>query len=435
MAGVIRDESGLFAVGGHARAVAITIDALHAARRRGANSVGLATNDGLSVRAIRGEGDPSDALADATLRGLAGSQTIGVVSHADPEGPFVGRVRGAWLGLVTVGRLTNAVRLAREQDERGAVTTTGSDAEVIAHLVGQSTQRTPVNRLVDALWKVEGAFAIVALTDDRLIAVRDPRGIRPLLYGRLEGAALFATEAGSITAVGGEVVREVEPGEMLIVDTSGARSVAPFPRRPRSVCSREVATLARADARAGGHSVHAVREKLGERLGDDAPCSADVVIPLDDAAVAAGYARARNLVSQPGLIRDHGPIVAIAAVCAGSRIVIVSAAASPDPLRDAVAAVRRAGAREVHVRVATPAVRFGCAYGYGGPTGDESAEAQSAAWASDLGADSVALQTLDALREVLGSFGGGFCDACSSGDWPVAPEIDGQLALFGAKPA
>lgn len=434
MAGVIRDEAGLFAVGGHSRAVAVTIAGLHAARRRGAKSVGLATNDGLSVRAIRGEGDPSDALADATLRGLAGTQAIGVVSHADPEGPFVARVRGAWLGLVTVGRLTNAVRLAREQDERGAVTTTGSDAEVIAHLVGQSTQRTPVNRLVDALWKVEGAFAVVALTDDRLVAVRDARGIRPLLYGRVDGAALFATEEGSITAVGGEVLREVEPGEMLIVDASGVRSVAPFPRRPRAACSQEVASLARADARAGGHPVHPIRERLGERLANDAPCSADIVVSLDDAAVASGFARAHNLPWQPALVRDQGPVMAIGSVCAGSRVVVVAAASAPALLRESVAAVRRAGALEVHVRIATPAVRFGCAYGFGGPSGDESSDGPSVTWTLDLGADSVAFQTQDALREVLGAFGGGFCDACTSGDWPVAPEIDGQLALFGAKP-
>lgn len=430
MAGVIRDESGLFAVGGHPRAVAVTIAALHAARRRGATSVGLATHDGLAIRAIRGEGDPSDALADATLRGLAGSQAIGVVSHAEPEGPFVARVRGAWLGLVTVGRLTNGVRLAREQDERGAVTTTGSDAEVIAHLVGQSTQRTPVNRLVDALWKVEGAFAVVALTDDRLVAVRDTRGIRPLLYGRLDGAALFATEEAAITAIGGEVLREVEPGEMLIVDASGARSVAPFPRRPRATCSQEAASLARADSRAGGHPVYVIREALGERLAADAPCSADVVVPLDDAAVAVGYARGRGLSWQAGLVHDHGVVVAIGAVCAGARVVLTSAAASPVVVRDAVAAVRRAGALEIHVRIATPAVQFGCPYGYGGPAGDEPPDADRAKLASDLGADSVLVQTLDAFRDVLGGFGGGFCDACTSGVWPVAPEIDGQLALF-----
>lgn len=434
-----RDEGGLFGIAGHPRAVTVVCAGLRELHHRGERSAGLVASDGYVLRSARGL--VNELFPGATLRGLGGGLVLGQVFGADapPDGPFLARVRGGSVAIALSGHVANATRLRRDLDDRGAVQTSTADAELLAHLVAQSPQKTVVNRLVDALWRAEGGFSVVAITEDRLIAVRDPRGFRPLVFGRLDGAALFASEDGAVRAIGGEVVRDVEPGEMIIVDPGGVRSVAPFPRRPRASCVQELVSIARPDGRALDVPVHGVRVALGERLWREQPCAkAEIIVPWPDggAAAASGAALIAGIPSIPALFRPPGAddgladgtrirLAAIPSIVEGHIIALVAPSlATGEGLRQGVAALRAAGAVEVHVRLASPEVKSGCPYGVRGPAADVT---------TAIGADSTAWLPLPAFREVLAQHhASGACEGCLSGEWPVPPDVDGQLPLFEA---
>jgi amidophosphoribosyltransferase len=448
-----RDESGLFGVAGHVRAAELVRVGLSALRHRGDQGAGLVASDGFVLRAWRGLGDVGEVFGGPQLQGLVGRHALGQVvriAHAEsaplgdpaagpaPDVPLLARVRGGRIAVAMAGRFTNGPRLRRELEEKGAVLTTASDAEILLHLVGQSGQRTAVNRLVDALWRVEGAFALLVLTEDRLVAVRDPRGIRPLVLGRLEGATVAATEDAAIRAVGGEVLRVVEPGEMVIVDPTATRSVAPFRRQPRTPCIHEGVSLARTDAQVAGRAIYPLRVGLGERLAADQPAPRGQVVvglPEDGVPAALGFARASKLPFEDALARAGSTFTAVPFL-SGRRVVLVAASlVTGVDVGRAAAALRAAGAAEVHVRVAAAPVRMPCSYGVTGPTADEIVQVDTGslvALTQRLGADSLAFLSIEAQREAAAGKGGptGFCDACFSGNWPIAPETDGQLPLF-----
>lgn len=445
-----RDGSGLVAVAGHPAAASIAVAALGALSHRGGSAVALAVSDGQHLRAMRARGGPG-ALPASQVDAFAGSLALGQVSGGlgDPDLaglPLDGGdrlVMGAWSGQSTAvalsGRFTNGTRLRRELKARGALFQTESDAEVLLHLIAQSSQRTPVNRVVDALWKVEGAFSALLLGPDTVIAVRDPRGFRPLVFGRLDGAFIVAAEDTALREVGADVQREVEPGELLVVQRGAVRSVRPFTTAPRSACAQELIGLARQDGTVFARSPWEVRVDLGVRLGRDAPCGdAELVVALpDDEPFGVGYARATGLPYERalGLERngDDGRLHAIPAVLRGRRVVLVGRSLlTGRDLRRAVAALRAASAVDVHVRVATPAVRRACVYGVPSPTTDELAwthRSDPDALAAWLEATTAGFLTHDALRAGLGDEG--WCTACMSGERPVVPEEpDDQLPLF-----
>lgn len=458
-----RDESGLFGLAGHPRAARVACVGLNALHDRGDGAAGLVSSDGYALRAWRALGNVAEVFAGPPIEALVGRSAIGQVTRVTtpealtgpvPDVPVSARIRGGRVAIAMAGRLTNGQRLRRELEDKGAVLSTAADAEVMLHLIAQSGQRTLVNRLVDALWKAEGAFALLVLTEDRLVAVRDARGFRPLVVGRIDGATAFASEGGAIRAAGGEVLREVEPGEMVIVDASGAQSVAPFPRRARAACLHELVALARPEATVFGVSVHAERAALGARLASDQPCPrAEVVVALPGEGIAAatGFARTARLPLEHGLVASAGvalragiapgePVVepgtAMVAIpgLSGRRIALVCASlVTGETQGQAVSALRRAGAAEVHVRVASAPVRAGCPYGVASPTADEIAKGDATALAEltkRIGADSLGFLSLEALRAGSARGQGGFCDGCFSGDWPIVPERDGQLPLF-----
>jgi amidophosphoribosyltransferase len=400
---VLRDESGLFAVAGHPRAARVVAAGLEALGHRG-EGPRIAATDGFVLR--MGEH-------------AAGTHAIGQHGADGPDPLAIGRFRGFAAAAALAGRFTNGQALRRELDGRGALFVSGGDAELVLHQMAQSGQKSFVNRLVDALWRVEGAFSVLVLGEGRVVAVRDPRGFRPLVLGRIGAATALSSEEGAIRAVGGEVIRDVEPGEMVIIDTA-VRSVAPYLRQDRRACSQEVLAIASSAARAFGRPVHSVRVALGERLAVEAPCgTADVVVGTEDPpAIALGYA------SRAGV--PWGPTVPDLVV--GRRVALVAPSfVRGDALRDAVTALRGLGAVEVHVRVASPPLRAPCAYGVAGPAADDLAASDPAALVTALQADSLAFLALESYRRVLGP---GHCDGCLSGDWPVAPEADGQLPLF-----
>ncbi|MEN0065891.1 MAG: hypothetical protein AAGA48_27370 [Myxococcota bacterium] len=467
------DTGGLFAVAGHREAVHLTYLGLHAQQHRGTDGVGLAASDGSLLRLRHAEGFVAQALDGASLQLLPGQVAMGVVYGSDtaalpaPTLEIPGSSRGDQLvfGRLSTGQVacaisghfTNGARLRRELTANGALFQTPSDAELLLHLLAQSTQRTFVNRLVDALWKVQGAYSLIVMTEEHLVAVRDPSGFRPLSLGRLGDAMVVATEDSAIRFVGGEVRRDIRAGEMVVFDGRMQQGVRPFSPAELHPCVHEYVSLARPDAQVFGRAVHPIQVALGERLANEAPCvQADVIIPVPGAeAHGHGFAKAMERPLLDGILRDPFTVLhleeppaglphfgtrahfrPIPAAVQGQIVCLVAPSLTTGHvLRKAIALLQEAGAKEVHLRIASPQIRAACPYGVASPAAEQLAtehEGDPAAW---LGAATVAWLSLIALQQVAAGTtpGDGRCDACFSGKVPlVYEETDDQLPLFDA---
>jgi amidophosphoribosyltransferase len=461
-----RDESGLFAVYGVHQAAHHTYLGLHALQHRGGGGAGIVASDGEMLRVHRQAGLVQEAFEGPQLQRLSGHIAVGQVSDGDPdpcssdvEVPLFARYRDGQLTLAMNGRLANGAKLRQMLKSEGAVFQSRTDAEVILHLLANARQRTFVNRLVETLWQVDGAYALVACTEDCLVAVRDPRGFRPLLVGSLGDAVIVASEASAIRHVGGEVVREIEPGEMLVVDSSGSQSVSPFTARSRAACVQELISIAKNDASFAGLSAYDVRRELGCSLAREARCpNGEVVLAVPGAAdvAALGYSTVsrtpyhcavlkapytgRRYVEPSAGIPAFGTrlqLSVVPAVVDSRRVVLVSMTLlNGRLLKRLIRLIRESGAQEVHVRVASAPVRTACRCGIIGPAREElvsylyPSEVDLAQW---LGAASIAFLSLEGVREVLGTKGSdaGFCMACFTGEIPFPmEEADDQLSLF-----
>lgn len=445
-----RDDNGLFAVAGPRNAAELVGAGLAASTHRGRASAGVAASDGVTVRCVRGPSpDRLDPVALSELRGsLAVGQTRDAGDDAATGGdlrPFVARIRTGALVVAMSGRLTNGTLLRRGLLDRGRLFTGPSDGETIAALVAESSKATFVNRLVDALWQVEGAYSLVVANEDVLVAVRDPRGFRPLILGSVPDGHVVASDDAGFLAVGASVVREVAPGELLVVERGRLNAVFPFARRPRSACALELPVLTPLVSRAPTWDVAFA---LGERLGRGAPPrGADVVVALPGAeAAAAGFAAAAALPVLPGVLEERVEPGAprwrasVGAV-AGRRVVVVEVGlGGGSRLAGVAAALRQAGAVEVEARVATPLETRACRYGVSSPVAEELPVVRYPAieaYAQALGLRSFAALPMDGFVEALQArAGSGFCAACVGGDFPVPPEVgDEQLPLFqGVRP-
>lgn len=462
------DSSALFAVAGHREAAYLAYVGLHAQQHRGLGGVAVAASDGTLVRFRRGEGLVQEALSGPALQGLSGALAIGKTwgtgpQQADPfelrdvldaDAMVFGRYRGGQIAAAVSGRFTNGPRLRRELKEQGAVFHGVSDAEVLLHLIAASPQKTFVNRLVDALWKVEGAWSLVVQSEDRVVAVRDPSGFRPLVLGHLHDAALVASEECALRLVGGELRRDVRPGEMIVLDGRGAQSVVPFPPRAAHPCLQERIAVARSESRADGRPVHELRTALGAALARAAPCEdAELVAGWGGHAdaVALGYATeaglpvvqavlrepytARRFHEPPSGIQDFGTRlywrVVPGAVADRCVVLVVPTIVTGLGVRKAVQLMLEAGAREVHVRSASPLLTHACPYGVATPTSDELLVTlkgpDAVHW---LGAKSLQALTAAEVRAALGATDG--CDGCTTGHrpLPLPTAAEDQLELF-----
>ncbi len=465
------DGSGLFAVARHREAAHRAYLGLHALQHRGGRGVGIAVSDGEFIRYHRGLGSVADVAGGSQLQALTGSAAVGLVfgspggdadsiDGSDRDEMVFCRYRDGQLAVALAGRFTNGARLRAELKAEGAVFRSGSDAEVLVHLVAHSAQRTVVNRLVDALWKVEGAFSLVVCTEDRLIAVRDPRGFRPLVTGVAGDAVMFSSEDSAIRFAGGEVHRELDPGEMVIVDARGVQRVTPFSKRPQSACVHEYVGLAGPGVRVFGQEAYEVRVSLGQRLAREEPCSDGRVVvglPGHGDAAAVGYARTARIPLERGLVQNplaHANIEAPPSVIPGfsarlafsvipaavedrAVVLVVNSLVTGATLKQAIGLLRDARVPAVHLRIASPPVRGGCPYGVAGPTADELAatlHVEPAALCAALGADSVGFLSIDGMQAIIGRRVDGtslYCDACFTGSFPIPPEEpDDQLQLF-----
>lgn len=464
------DTSAICAVAGHRDAAHLVSLALHRLQHRGAAGAAVGVADGHQVRfrAVKGPvhaGFDAEAL-DAMPGALAIGQVFGRLESderlngdwPDIDRTVFARHRGGPLVTAVSGRFTNGDRLRRDLIDAGAVFQTLSDAELLLHLVASSAQKTLVNRLVDALWRVEGAYSLLVLSESHLIAVRDPSGFRPLVLGRLGDVSVLATEDGAIRFIGGEARREVHPGELLVLDGRGVQSVTPFVRRDPSACVQEYVSLARTDAAPFGLSAHAVRVALGERLAMLHPSpEAEVVcaLPGGGESAALGFARASGLPYEPGLLAE--PAVSrrlveppsgipgfgararwqvVPAVVADRIVVLVAPSVTTGrTLRTAIRLLHEGGARAVHLRIASPPLRTSCPYGVSGPMPEEMLFTDEDTDRTDaIGARSVAWLSLKDLHEIASApseEARGLCDACFSKRRPLEPErLEDQLPLF-----
>jgi amidophosphoribosyltransferase len=473
------DQCGVFAIFGHPEASNLTYLGLHALQHRGQESAGIVTSDGQQLFAHRAMGLVHDAFSQEQLGQLPGRLAIGHVrystaggSHLKNAQPFaVDYARGS-IAVCHNGNLTNAEEVRAGLEARGSIFQSTSDTEVLVHLVAMSKEVSIEDRVSDALGKVKGAYSLLFLTEDSIVAVRDPMGVRPMCLGILPGsqgekgktsardAHVIASEPTAFDLIGAEFVRDVEPGEMLVIDEGGLRSLRLPPSDEKHMCVFEYVYFARPDSRLGGRSVYEVRKHLGEQLAKEHPADADVVIPVPDSGVPAaiGYASARGIPFEMGLIRSHYvgrtfiepqqsirhfgvrlKLNPVESILRGKRVVVVDdSIVRGTTSRKIVKMVRDAGAREVHLRISSPPTQWPCYYGIDTPTRRELIASNHTIEevARYVTADSLGYLSLDGmLSAVAGSSGNpkAYCHACFSGDYaiPFTPSSRHQMRLVG----
>jgi len=452
----LHEECGVFGVHGSDSAAAIVALGLHALQHRGQEAAGITSYDGREFHTHRAMGHVAGNFdRDDVIRGLGGRIACGHVRYSTTGEtalrnvqPLFAELSSGGFAIAHNGNISNAMKLKRELIRRGSIFHCSSDTEVIIHLVATSSYRTLIDRFIDALRQVEGAYSLVVMTPEGMIACRDPLGIRPLVMGRLGDATIFASETVALDVVGAEFVRHVEPGELVIVSDAGAKSVRPFaPTRARP-CIFEHVYFSRPDSVADGQSVYSVRKAIGAELARERPVEVDYVIPVPDSGVPAaiGYAQESGVPFELGIIRSHyvgrtfiQPADNIRhlgvklkhnanrALLSGKRIVLIddSIVRGTTSIK-IVQMMRDAGATEVHMRIASPPTRHSCFYGVDTPERAKLLAARMSVeeMAAHINADSLAFVSVDGLYRALGEGGRStspsHCDACFTGDYPTS---------------
>jgi amidophosphoribosyltransferase len=455
-------------VSGHPEAANLVYLGLYALQHRGQESAGIISREGTQVHVHKGMGLVADVFDPGALAPLRGRCAIGHVRYStagestlrDAQ-PFLAQSGATQIAVAHNGNLTNALAIRRELESFGSIFQSTMDSEVFVHLLARA-RGTLEERLGDALSRVRGAYSLVFMVDDAIVAARDPHGLRPLALARLDGAWIVASETCAFDLIGATYERDVEPGEVAIIRRGRLRSLQPLPRASERFCVFEHIYFARPDSRVYGQNVYLTRKRLGAELAREAPAQADMVVPVLDSgsAAALGYAEAAGLPYETALIRNHyvqrtfiepeqsirhfGVRVKhnpIRELVDGKRLVVVEdSIVRGTTLTKLVTVLRNAGAREVHLRIASPPTTGPCYYGIDTPSKEELIAAQHSVpeIRKMLGADSLAYLSLEALRRVEASMKHGFCDACFSGDYvipvesPAAPSP--QLDLFGEEP-
>jgi len=458
------DKCGLFGIFGHPEAAHLTYLGLYALQHRGQESAGIVASDGEKLRLEKGMGLVNDIFVDGKLAPLVGDRAMGHVRYstageavkANAQPILIECHRGP-IALGHNGNLVNANILRQELEAAGSIFQSTSDTEVILHLYARSHKERLEDAIAASLSKVMGAFSLLFLTPDALVAARDPWGFRPLVIGRLEGAAIICSETCALDLIDAEHVRDVEPGEMVLVDGNGLRSFRPFPPEPHRQCIFEHVYFARPDSLVFGRNVLESRLLLGRQLAREAPADADIVVPVPDSGMGAalGYAQQSGLPFEWGLIRNHYvgrtfiqpkqsirslgvkiKLNPVRSILEGKRVVLIDdSIVRGTTSRKIVGMVRAAGAREVHLRISSPPTTGPCYYGIDTPLKSELIAANHATEEirQFIGAESLAYLSHTGLLHAVGDGAGQrHCTACFSGQYPVAvaqPE-DWQLKLF-----
>jgi amidophosphoribosyltransferase len=459
------DQCGVFGIFGHPEAAHLAYLGLYALQHRGQESAGIVASDGTRLRAHKGLGLVNDVFDEDALRALTGHAAIGhtrystagdsVERNAQPI--LIDCHRGP-IALGHNGNLVNAALLREELEAAGSIFQSTSDSEVILHLYARNHRARLEDAIAASLSKIMGAFSLLFLTRDALVAVRDPWGFRPLVLGRVGDAWVACSETCALDLLDAEYVRDVEPGELVVIDRNGARSFRPFPPEPLHHCVFEHVYFARPDSLVFGRNVLESRLELGRELAREAPADADVVVPVPDSGMGAalGYSRESGLPFALGLIRNHYvgrtfieprqklrafgvriKLNPVRSVLAGRRVVLIDdSIVRGTTSRKIVRMVRQGGAAEVHLRISSPPTTGPCYYGIDTPRKQDLIAATHALdeIRAHVEADSLAYLSHDGLLRAVGDAAGRrHCTACFSGRYPVAVAQgaeDWQLDLF-----
>ena len=452
----LHEECGVFGIYGHADAAAITALGLHALQHRGQEAAGIVTFDGARFHSERRLGLVGDAFSRReVIERLPGKFAIGHNRYSTTGEtvlrnvqPLFCELEGGGFAVGHNGNLTNGLTLRRQLVRDGAIMQSTSDTEVLLHLVARSSRNRFIDRFIEGLRQIEGAYSFVCMTNKKLVGARDPLGIRPLVLGELDGCPILTSETCALDIIGAKHVRDIENGEVIVFDEDGVQSHKPFPPMAARPCIFEYIYFSRPDSIVGGRHVYAIRKTMGGELAREAPAAADVVVPVPDSGVPAaiGYAQASGIPYELGIIRNHyvgrtfiEPSQQIRqlgvrlkhsanrAVVAGKRIVLIddSIVRGTTSVK-IVQMMREAGATEVHFRIASPPITHPDYYGIDTPERDKllAANLDVEGMRQFIGADSLAFLSVDGIYRAMGESGRDplrpqFTDHCFTGDYPT----------------
>ena len=450
-------ECGVFGIFGHSDASALTALGLHALQHRGQEAAGIVSYDKKHFHAERRMGLVSDTFTKSSVLGrLQGDSAIGHVRYSTTGGTLLRNVQPLFADLALGGfaiahngNLTNALTVRLDLVKEGAIFQSTSDTETILQLLAKSKKTTAIDRIVETLSQIEGAYALVILTNNKLIGIRDPFGIRPLMLGELEGKYILASETCAFDIIGAKFIRDVENGEIIIISEDGIESIKPFQRIKPRPCIFEYIYFSRPDSYLGGLSIYECRKSFGRQLALEAPANADYVIPVPDSGVpsAIGFAEMAKIPFELGIIRNHyvgrtfiEPQQAIRALSVklkhninkslvnGKKIVLVDdSIVRGTTSTKIIAMLREAGAKEVHMRITSPPIKYPDFYGIDTPIQEQLLSANNSLHeiCNFLKADTIAFLSIDGLYQAMGHPKGrnpedpAFTDHCFTGDYPT----------------
>ena len=471
MSDKFHEECAVMGIYGHPEASNMVYLGLYALQHRGQESCGIVSSDGKGLISHRQMGLVADAFKEDVIKRLEGMSAIGHnrysttgQSHLKNAQPFVVEYSQGPIAISHNGNLVNGALLREELERSGSIFQSTTDTEVIIHLIATSRETSLMGRIVEALGRARGAYSLLFLTLDRMIAARDPYGFRPLVLGKFpegknRGAYVFASETCALDLIEADFIRDVEPGEIITVGPDGMESLKPFPPAPHAKCIFEYIYFARPDSNLFGHNVYQVRKALGRQLARESAVPADLVTPVPDSGVPAaiGYAEESKIPLEFGLIRNHyvgrtfiepqqtirnfGVKIKLNAqrdVLNGKRVVVVDdSIVRGTTSRKIIRMLRDAGAKEVHMRISSPATISPCYYGIDTPTRSELIASTNSVEEIRryIEADTLAYLSNEGMYAYFNGRRNGFCDACFTGNYPVHFEDEGhtkQLHLFEA---
>ena len=447
----IHEECGIFGIHGSKFCASDVYYGLFSLQHRGQESCGIATNDDASIECVKGMGLVSDVLSSDKISNLKGDIAIGHVRYSTAGGsvpenaqPIVTQYSKGTLSIAHNGNLTNANELKRELEDKGAIFHTTTDSEVIAYLIAQKRSTSPsVEEAVkEVMGLIKGGYALLVMSPRKLIAARDPFGLKPLVMGKLDDAVIFCSETCALEAVGATFIRDIKPGEIVIVENGDVRSVDSGLKRPMKKCVFEYIYFARPDSVIDGISVASARREAGRILARKHPCECDIVIGVPESGIdaALGFAAESGIPYEKGFVKNSYvgrtfikpsqeqrkqavkiKLNPISSVVNGKRVVIIDdSIVRGNTIANQVNMLRNAGATEVHVRISSPPFMHPCYYGTDVPDEDYLIACQHTIpeICSIIGADSLGYLVPDDLDDMLGGDDFRYCDACFTGNYP-----------------
>jgi len=464
----LHEECGVFGIYGHPEAANLTYLGLYALQHRGQESCGIVASDGYKLKAHKGMGLVADVFKkDEIFDTLPGKSAIGHVRYSTAGGndikncqPIMVDYHRGSIAVAHNGNLVNAQEIRNDLERKGSIFSTIADTEVIIHLLARAECDSLPDRVAEALQSVKGAYSLVFLTETRMVAVRDPNGFRPLALGKLGSAYVVASETCAFDLIEAEFIREIEPGEMVVIQKDGLKSYRPFDKATPSPCIFEFIYFARPDSTIFGRQVYGVRREFGRQLAREYAVDADVVVPIPDSGVPAaiGYAEESGIPFHLGLIRNHYvgrtfiepqqsirhfgvklKLNPVREIIEGKRVVVIDdSIVRGTTARKIIKMIRNAGAKEIHVRISSPPTSYPCYYGIDTPTRKELISSSHSVDEINryITSDSLGYLSREGMRSAVGftpETGMQCCDACFSGCYPVKfPRLksDSQLGLF-----